>query len=57
MAALATVIDNLVIFNLKTINDCQVCTVFQASLAEILILTCHNPKLVEIVAFVSVSAC
>ena len=57
MAALANVINNLVLFNLNTPFNCEVSAVFQARLAEILVLTHHFPKLTETLAFVSVSAC
>jgi hypothetical protein len=57
VAALAALITNLVLLNLSTPYDCEVCAVFHVRLAEILVLTCHNPKLSETFALVGVSAC
>ena len=40
-------------FNLNTPYNCKLSTIVQVCLAEILVLTCHNPK---ILALISVSA-
>ena len=54
LAALATLITDLVLLNLTTPYDCQVCTIFHARVTVILVLTCHNPKFSETLALVGV---
>ena len=57
MAALATIINNLLLINLTTPYDCQASNIVRVRLAEIVVLTYHNPKLAETFVLVSVSAC
>jgi hypothetical protein len=57
IGALVAVITDLILLNLKPPFDCQVCPAFQVCLAEILVLTCHNPKLGVTLTWVGTPTC